>query len=80
MNDFDNNIMMKFLTRNYPVIRIKDNLRFKRAIILDNGSTYFLSDQHSHIQLKNQLIQVLKTVFYCDDLSSRTVLKKFLNI
>jgi hypothetical protein len=80
MNEFDTNMMMYFLKRNYPVIRMKDNQRFKRAIILDNGSTYFLSDEHSHIQLRNQLIQILKTVFYCDEKSSRTVLKDFLNL
>lgn len=80
MNEFETNIMMRFLKRNYPVIRIKDNKRFKRAIILDSGSTYFLSDEHSHIHLRNQLIQILKTVFYCDEKSSRTVLKEFLNL
>ena len=80
MNEFDTNMMMYFLKRNYPVIRMKDNQRFKRAIMLDNGSTYFLSDEHSHIQLRNQLIQILKTVFYCDEKSSRTVLKDFLNL
>ena len=80
MNEIDINMMMYFLKRNYPVIRMKDNQRFKRAIILDNGSAYFLSDEHSHIQLRNQLIQILKTVFYCDEKSSRTVLKEFLNL
>lgn len=80
MNEIDNNIMMSFLKLNYPVVRVKENFRFKRAMILDNGSTYFLSDEHSNIYLKNELIKVLKTVFYCDELSSRTVLKKFLNI
>ena len=80
MNDFETNIMMHFLKRNYPVIRMKDNKRFKRAIILDNGGTYFLSDEHSHIHLRNKLIQILKTVFYCDEKSSRTVLKEFLNL
>ena len=69
---------MKFLETNYPVSRIKDNMRFKRAIILETG-TYFLSDEHSHIQLRLQLNQILKTVFYCDEKSSRTVLKQFLN-
>lgn len=80
MNEFETNIMMRFLKQNYPVTRVKDNQRFKRAIILDNGGTYFLSDEHSHIHLRNQLIQILKTVFYCDEKSSRTVLKEFLNM
>lgn len=80
MSEIETNMMMRFLQRNYPVIRVKDNKRFKRAIIFDNGSTYFLSDEHSHIQLRLKLVQTLKTVFYCDEQSSRTVLKDFLNI
>jgi hypothetical protein len=80
MNQLDTNMMMRFLERNYPVSRVKDNMRFKRAIILDNGTSYFLSDEHSHIQLRLQLNQILKTVFYCDENTSRTVLKEFLNL
>jgi hypothetical protein len=80
MDNFDTDIMLKFLERNYPVCRIKDNMRFKRAIILDNGTSYLLSDENAHIQLRLHLIQILKTVFYCDETTSRTVLKRFLNI
>jgi len=80
MNEFEKHMMMKFLERNYPVSRVKDNMRFKRAIILDNGISYFLGDEQSHLQLRLQLNQILKTVFYCDEKSSRTVLKQFLNM
>jgi 23S rRNA G2069 N7-methylase RlmK/C1962 C5-methylase RlmI len=80
MSEFETNMMIRFLQRNYPVIRIKDDKRFKRAIIFDNGATYFLSDEHSHIQLRLNLVQTLKTVFYCDEQSSRAVLKEFLNL
>jgi hypothetical protein len=80
MDNFDTDIMLKFLLRNYPVHRVKDNMRFKRAIVLDNGSSYLLSDQTSHIQVRSELTKVLKTVFYCDDTSSKTVLKTFLNL
>lgn len=79
MNKTEYDMMMRFLQRNYPVFRVKDNKRFKRAIVSDNGVTYFLSDEQSHIHLKNYLIQVIKTVFYCDEKSSRTVLKEYLN-
>jgi len=80
MDDFQFNMMINFLKRNYPVIRVKDKNRFKRAIVLDNGSTCFLSNEISHINLKNQLIHVLKTVFHCDENTSITVLKEFLNL
>lgn len=80
MDKTEYDMMMRFLQRNYPVFRMKDKKRFKRAIVSDNGVTYFLSDEQSHIHLKNYLIQVIKTVFYCDEKSSRTVLKEYLNI
>lgn len=72
--------MLKFLERNYPVSRVKHNMRFKRAITLDDGVSYFLSDETSHIQLKLQLDQILRTVFYCDETKRKTALKIFLNI
>jgi hypothetical protein len=80
MDEKETHMMIKFLEKNYPVSRVKDKMRFKRAIILDNGISYLLSDEQSHIQLRLQLNQILKTVFYCDESTSRTVLKKFLNI
>jgi hypothetical protein len=80
MDEKETHMMIKFLEKNYPVSRVKDKMRFKRAIILDNGISYLLSDEQSHIQLRLQLNQILKTVFYCDESTSRTVLMKFLNI
>lgn len=79
MIEIETNMMLRFLEINYPVSRIKDNMRFKRAIILETG-IYFLSDKNSLLKLKLQLNQILKTVFYCDEESSRTVLKIFLNL
>ncbi len=80
MDSFDTNIMLRFLERNYPVSRIKHNMRFKRAIILDDGVPYFLSDENSHIQLRLHLDQILRTVFSCDDTTRKIVVKSFLNI
>lgn len=80
MDNLDNELILRFLERNYPVSRVKHNMRFKRAITLDNGVSYFLSDENSHIQLKLQLDQILRTVFYCDETTRKTALKSFLNI
>lgn len=55
-------------------------MRFKRAIILDDGVPYFLSDENSHIQLRLHLDQILRTVFSCDDTTRKIVVKSFLNI
>ena len=52
-----NDLIVKFLQRNYPVSRIKVNSRFKRAIVLDDGA-YLLSDGESARPLKTKLIQI----------------------
>jgi hypothetical protein len=66
-NDFDKYIMLKFLTNNYPVIKIKHNKRFKRAITCHDGTRYFLSNTTTQQSLRNHLSQVLNRLFICDD-------------
>jgi hypothetical protein len=64
--DFDEKIVLTFLERNYPVSRVKSNMRFKRAIILDNGTHFFLSEINSRNTLKMALLVTLNTVFSYD--------------
>ena len=52
--DIDKKLIKKFLEANYPVSRIKYNLRFRRAIILDDGSFFILCD-NNHQTLKYKL-------------------------
>jgi hypothetical protein len=66
-NDFDKNIMLKFLTNNYPVKKIKDNKRFKRVVTSHDGQKYFLSLSHTQDELRRHLSQVLNKLFACDD-------------
>jgi hypothetical protein len=73
-------LMLKFLTRNYPVHRIKSNMRFKRSIILENGDVYLLSDKNSTKQLYGKLLNVINIVFSSNDDINKTVLKEFLNL
>jgi hypothetical protein len=72
--------MLKFLERNYPVSRIKDKQRFKRAIVIDNDTIYYLSDQTSHKQLKFSLVEILQKIFNCDDVVIYSVVDNFLPI
>lgn len=78
------NMMLKFLVINYPISRIKNNtptkknIRFKRGILLDNGKTYFLSDSLSMIEIKHRLLDILKKVFYYDEITCLSVLNRFL--
>ena len=77
-NEIIKKLMAKFLAKNYPVKRVKHNMRFKRAIVTDNGSVFFLSDLSSHNHLRMQLTEILKSVFACDDLTAGPILDNFL--
>jgi len=76
----ETDLMLKFLTINYPVHRIKYNTRFKRTIILDNDQIYPLSDKNSLKELHPKLMLILKTIFSTSDDINKDVLKNFLNL
>lgn len=78
--DVDKKIMLRFLERNYPVSRIKDKQRFKRAILLDDGVAYCLSNQLTNKQLKFSLVETLKKIFDCDETIIYAVVDNFLPI
>lgn len=78
--EVDKKLMLKFLERNYPVSRIKDRLRFKRAIVLDNGHVYHLSNPNTHNQLRHDLADTLKLIFDCDSVIIYSVIDSFLPI
>jgi len=59
----DLQLIQKYLSRNYPVERIKYNGKFKRAIVFDNGKTYLLSNDRDKPYLKKQMIEAIQTVF-----------------
>lgn len=83
-NQVMENMMLKFLVINYPISRVKNStpinkhIRFKRGILLDNGKTYFLSDKLAIIEVKHRLLDILKKVFYCNELTCLAVLNRFL--
>lgn len=79
LNKIDEEMIVKFLQRNYPISRIKSNNRFKRAIVLDDGA-YILSDGNSAKPLKTKLIAILKIIFDCDATISSFLISKALNI
>ena len=79
LNDLHINMMIKFLERNYPVKRIKVKDRFKRAIVLDDGSSYVLSDDSQILLLKYELMELLFLIFYSDEQSNKYVITKYLN-
>lgn len=79
-DEFSNNMMLRFLERNYPISRIKTNMRFRRGIMLDDGQAYLLGDDIQFLSLQLRLMDVLFKVFNLDEKSNRAVLKTFLHL
>jgi hypothetical protein len=77
---FEKNMLFKFLTRNFPVSRIKHNGRFRRAIVFDDGEVYLCSDPKAMNELKHKLVDILKKTFILDESICRIVLDNFLQI
>jgi hypothetical protein len=73
-------LMLKFLTKNFPVYRLKHNMKFKRTIVLETGESYLLSDKNSVNDLYYKLSDILTTVFNSDNNVNKDVLESFLNI
>lgn len=80
VNDDEKRIMLKFLNKNFPVQRIKDKDRFKRAIRLDNGQVYFLSNESDLLLLQINMLEMLFNLFSSDEITSRFVLNTYLNL
>lgn len=71
-------IMLKFLTRYYPVSRHKIKDRFKRGILFDDGHVYQISDKKEMDQVYHRLILILKHVFDCNEETCKIVLSQIL--
>lgn len=82
INDTDKQMMFKFLQRNYPVSRFKVNVRFKRGILLDDGTIYFLNktDNINKSHIINLFTKILNKIFICDDTIAKNIVKTYLNI
>lgn len=78
-NDIEKILMFSFLKKNFPVSRIKSNGRFKRGIILNDGSQHILNSTSHNIPLKENLINVLIKVFSCDPEMAKETISNFLN-
>lgn len=72
-------MMIKFLIRNYPVARIKFNNRFRRGIIFDNETPHILINANILV-IKQKLITILRIVFNCDKQNAEKIIAKALNI
>jgi hypothetical protein len=75
--NIDKKLIKKFLESNYPVSRIKHNMKFRRAMILDDGSVFILGENNSQ-SLKYKLLESLKIVFNYEDTVLVPILDEFL--
>jgi hypothetical protein len=80
LTEKDTELIMDFLKKNYPVVRIKDKDRFKRAILCDGGLTFFLNEKNAYVKIKIHLQVALKIVFNLQYEDGEIILNKFLNI
>lgn len=71
--------MTKFLVMGYPVMRIKLNGKFKRAIFIENRY-YYLSDKSELNELTHKLFEILVVVFNSTHDDNLNVIKKYLNL
>jgi hypothetical protein len=71
-------MMLKFLTRYYPVSRHKIKDRFKRGILFDDGYIYQLSDKKEMNQAYYRLLDTLKFIFDCNEETCKSVLNQVL--
>lgn len=74
------NLIKKFLVLNYPVKRIKINMRFRRTIIVNNDEIFVLGDKTSTKRLYYSLLDILNIVFSFEEKTMRDVLRVFLNL
>jgi hypothetical protein len=79
ISTIEENMILNFLTSNYPTIRIKHNGRFTRSIRLDDGNVYLLNKTNNN-ELYTKLLDVLNLVFNTKKLTNQNILKIFLNI
>ncbi len=65
-NDKFDMLVIDYIQKTYKVSRIKSNMRFKRAMILDDGNAYHLKDEPTTKKIKFKLSYYIQIIFACD--------------
>ena len=73
-------LLLEFLTKVYPVKRIKLNNKFHRSIILDDGTIFYLKDEGSKKLVKIKLYTSLKYLTNASDNLINVTLNSFLGL
>ena len=80
IKESEKQLIFKFLERNFPVVRIKHDRHFRRAIILDDGTPFLLGDGSQRYKLKFRLLETLTNVFSYDQDVNSAILDNFLRL
>lgn len=78
MNNISKELMENYLVRHYSITKLKHKSHFKRAIKIDGGKVFFLSNKDCYPELKENLAKILKKVFDCDQKLSEKLVNDFL--
>ncbi len=70
----------RYLNENYPVKRVKFNGKFKRTIILDDGTNHILSDPRLKYNLKLSLFSDIEIIFGLKPEVINKLLTTYLNL
>jgi len=71
------NLMVKLLNRSYPVIKVKENKRFKRGVMID-GTKYLIP--RDNLAIFGVLYSTLKLFYNASDSDITHVLTKYYNL
>jgi hypothetical protein len=74
----DLKMIQKYLNSNYPVQRLKYNGKFKRAIILDNGNIYMMSNINDKPYLKKEMISTIEIIFGFNNEETSNLISQYL--
>jgi hypothetical protein len=66
INNFDM-LIIDYIKKTYKVSRIKHKMRFRRAMILDDGLEYFLKDEPTTKKIKFKLATYISIIFGCKE-------------
>jgi hypothetical protein len=76
----DKDMSLNFLKTNYPVVRMKEKDRFKRAIVTDGGFVFYLNDKNVYKKIKVHLNYSLKIVFDMEYQTAENLLDEYFGL
>lgn len=79
MNE-EKELILKYIHRNYNVRRIKHKSRFRRTIILDDGTHFLLGEKETQKRLLYSILEHLELIFYVEKNEVEMLVKDFLHM